>query len=113
MISSIVPLLVTLHLPPPEMASFFPNLSPFSNRITFAPCSLAAMVAMSPAGPPPITITSAFISSPAFFWKNTSLYQSIKKHEMQFVLLILIFPKQLVKGDALFNWAAICYSRRK
>ena len=58
MISSTGRRLVTLQRPPPEMASFLPSLFPLSINRTDAPCSADAIAAISPEGPPPMTMTS-------------------------------------------------------
>ncbi|MNJ49026.1 hypothetical protein D3C77_442410 [compost metagenome] len=55
--SEISLLFVTLQRPPPEMPSLRPSLFPLSRSATFAPCCAAAMAAIRPEGPPPITIT--------------------------------------------------------
>ena len=49
---------VTLQRPPPEIASLRPSLFPLSRSKTFAPSSAAPIAAISPEGPPPMTITS-------------------------------------------------------
>lgn len=57
-ISSIGSRFVTLQRPPPEIANFQPSFVPLSTNSTFAPFSPAAIDAIKPEGPPPITITS-------------------------------------------------------
>ena len=50
--------LVILHLPPPVKRSFLPSCGFFSSNITLEELRLAAIAAMIPAGPPPITAIS-------------------------------------------------------
>ena len=49
---------VTLHLPLPVIASFFPKRSFFSKRVTLAPFKDAYIAPIMPAGPPPIIAIS-------------------------------------------------------
>lgn len=76
MISSIESLLVTLHRPPPDIANFLPNFSPLSTNNTWAPFSPAAMAAIKPEGPPPITTTSYFKLITPLFFSVSSLYSN-------------------------------------
>ena len=76
MISSMESLFVTLQRPPPEIASFLPNFSPLSTNNTWAPFSPAAMAAINPEGPPPITITSYFKMITPLSFSVSSLYSN-------------------------------------
>ena len=60
---------VTLHRPPPDMASLLPGFFPFSSTRTLCPCSAAARDAINPDGPAPIIITSYIYETtlPFFF----------------------------------------------
>lgn len=53
-------ILVKLHLPFPVAQIFLPGFSFCSNMVTAAPFSAAAMAAISPDAPPPVTITRFF-----------------------------------------------------
>ncbi|TWL71114.1 hypothetical protein CHCC15315_0833 [Bacillus licheniformis] len=97
MISSTGKRFVTLHRPPPEMASLRPSLFPLSIKRTSAPCSPAAIAAINPEGPPPMTMTSKYfipISSTFLSCKACILCRRGRLHQTTTALHLLIITKE-------------------
>ena len=79
---------VTLQRPLPVINNFLPKRLFFSNNITSAPFCAALTAAMSPAAPPPTTITLRIIYL-LFFYANAIIQFQL----IFYILHVLIYSK--------------------